>query len=117
MALVKRNEAGEIEAPTRTPSSDTSEVADPTSPEIVNFLFDGLTQEGDTDSWITADFSLARVVEDVVDVPIKKKLIEMTDFPIPAQHKLISRRGKRNDYAYLTEFFPADEDDDEELLA
>jgi len=56
------------------------------------------------------------VVEDVVDVLIKKKLIEITDFPIPAQQKLISRRGKRNDYGYLTELFPEDEED-EELFA
>jgi hypothetical protein len=28
------------------------------------------------------------VVEDVVDVLIKKKLIEITDFPIPAQQNL-----------------------------
>ncbi len=116
MAFIKRNQAGDIEAVTRAHSGDTPEVADPTSPEIVTFLFDGLSQDNAGESWITADLSLARVVEDVVDALIKKKLLEITDFPIPAQQKLISRRGKRNDYAYLTELFPAGEDDEEDLL-
>ena len=56
------------------------------------------------------------MVEDVVDVLIKKKLIEITDFQIPAQQKLISRRGKRKDFGYLTERFPAEEEDEEELV-
>ncbi|MBT3990682.1 MAG: hypothetical protein HOG95_18020 [Rhodospirillaceae bacterium] len=116
MAFVKRDETGAIEAITLTPTGDKPEVVDPTSGEVITFLFGGDPQEGAQESWITADLSLARVVEDVVDVLIKKKLIEITDFPIPAQQKLISRRGKRNDYGYLTELFPEDEED-EELFA
>ena len=117
MAFVKRDESGAIEAITLNPADDNSpEVVDPTSEEIITFLFGGTLDAGAQESWIAADLSLARVVEDVVDVLIKKKIIEITDFPIPAQQKLISRRGKRNDYGYLTELFPEDEDD-EELFA
>jgi hypothetical protein len=116
MAFVERDEDGQITAIFREPIGDRPEVVDPTSEEVITFLFGGDLDKGMQDSWITADLSLARVVEDVVDVLIKKKLIEITDFPIPAQQKLISRRGKRNDFGYLTELFPADEED-EELFA
>ncbi len=116
MTFVERDQDGQIKSISRDPVGDTPEVVDPTSSEVTTFLFGGDFKEGMQESWITADLSLARVVEDVVDVLIKKKLIEITDFPIPAQQKLISRRGKRNDYGYLTELFPEDEED-EELIA
>jgi hypothetical protein len=114
MAFITRDESGVVVAITNIPSGDTPEVVDPTSPDVIKFLFEGLEQDGDADNWITADLSLARVVEDVVDVLIKKKLINIIDFPIPAQQKLISRRGKCKDFGYITELFP--EEDDEELL-
>ena len=117
MAFVIRDQDGQISSIARDPVGDTPEVVDPTSAEVTTFLFGGDFKAGMTESWITADLSLARVVEDVVDVLIKKKLIEITDFPIPAQQKLISRRGKRKDFGYLTELFPEDEEDDEELIA
>lgn len=117
MTFIIRDGSGAIASISRTaPPEGEPEIVDPTSPEVTAFLFDGLDTDGPSENWISADLSLARVVEDVVDVLIKKKLIEITDFPIPAQQKLISRRGKRNGYSYITELFPAD-DDDEELLA
>jgi hypothetical protein len=116
MAFVKRDETGAIEAITIAPTGDRPEVVDPTASEVITFLFGGEMPEDSQESWIAADLSLARVVEDVVDVLIRKKLIEITDFPIPAQQKLISRRGKRNDYGYITELFP-EEEEDEELFA
>ncbi len=115
MAFVKRDDSGAIEAITREPSDDTPEVADPTLPEVVTFLFGYTLKDDVEESWITADLSLARVVEDIVDILIKKDLVKITDFPIPAQQKLVSRHGKRKDYNYITELFPEEENDDELL--
>ena len=52
------------------------------------------------------------MIEDLVDILIKKDVLEITDFPLQAQQKIIGRRGKRNDFGYLAQLFPSDEDDD-----
>ncbi len=115
MAYLERDSDGNIVAIVRETDAEKKELVDPTSKEVVEFLYGDSGVENIQDSWIAADLSLARVVEDLVDIMIKKDMLKITDFPITAQQKLISRRGKRMDYGYLTELFPEDEED--ELIA
>lgn len=42
------------------------------------------------------DASLARVVEDLIDILIDKSLIQFTDLPAAAQNKLLQRRQTRS---------------------
>lgn len=112
MAFIERDSEGNISAIVRENATPDKELANPKSKEIVEFLYGDLGVENFENSWLAADLSLARVVEDLVDIMIKKGMLEITDFPILAQQKLISRRGKRSDYEYLTELFPADDDDE-----
>ncbi len=62
-------------------------------------------------NWLSADLSLSRVIEDLVDILIKKELLEITDFLLQAQQKIIGWRGKRDDCGYLAQLFPSDDDD------
>ena len=41
------------------------------------------------------DDDMIRVVEDVIDLLIKKNLITLTDLPPAAQHKLVTRKRLR----------------------
>ena len=50
----------------------------------------------ETDGLQSSDQSLVRVIEDVIDVLIAKKLISFTDLPEAAQAKLLNRRDLRN---------------------
>lgn len=117
MAFVERDSEGKISAIVRKTASPKPEVADPLSPELMAFLIAGGLKDDYEENWMLADLALARVVEDLVDILMKKDLLKITDFPIQAQQKIISRRGKRNDFGYITQLFPDDGDDGDDLIA
>ena len=48
-----------------------------------------------------SDADTIRVIEDLVDVLIQKKLILLTDLPVPAQQKLTERQRIRNELNVL----------------
>ena len=49
--------------------------------------------------------NLARVIEDLIDVLIEKKVFMFTDLPEGAQQKLLERRGLRKEFAYVDDLF------------
>jgi hypothetical protein len=58
----------------------------------------------------SSDVETIRVIEDLVDVLIQKKLILLTDLPQAAQQKLSKRQGMRSDLHVLDDLM-VDEDD------
>lgn len=62
------------------------------------------------EEWIQSDLGLARVLEDLVDVLIEKKVIMFTDLPEGAQQKLLERRGLRKEFAYVDDLFGDEKD-------
>jgi hypothetical protein len=58
-----------------------------------------------------SDLALARVIEDLIEVLIDKKLIMFTDFPKGAQRKLLDRRGLRKEFDLVEDLFGEGEDD------
>ena len=66
---------------------------------------------GGGNEWMESDLALARVIEDLIEVLIDKKLIMFTDFPAGAQRKLLDRRGLRKEFDYMETLF-ADGDDE-----
>ncbi len=117
MAFVERDSDGKILAIVRETANPLPEQVDPGSKEVAEFLFGAGLAENLGENWLAADLSLSRVIEDLVDILIKKELLEITDFPLQAQQKIIGRRGKRNDFGYLAQLFPSDDDDDDALIA
>lgn len=45
-----------------------------------------------------SDLQMARVVEDLINILIEKNIIRFTDFPDPAQQKLMLRRELRGSF-------------------
>jgi len=63
-----------------------------------------------TDDWVQSDLQLSRVLEDLIELLIDKKLIMFTDFPAGAQKKLLERRGLRKEFSYVEDLFVGGED-------
>tara|TARA_R110000787_G_scaffold274979_1_gene383217 strand:+ start:61235 stop:61603 length:369 start_codon:yes stop_codon:yes gene_type:complete len=62
-----------------------------------------------TDEWVQSDLALARVMEDLIEILIDKKVMMFTDFPEGAQKKLLERRGFRKEFSYVEGLFGDDE--------
>ncbi|MTI10242.1 hypothetical protein [Curvivirga aplysinae] len=57
-----------------------------------------------------SDAAMSRIIEDLIDVLVKKNIINFTDLPLPAQKKLVSRQNLRRDLSALTNLV-SDQDD------
>ena len=62
------------------------------------------------DEWLQSDLALARVLEDLVQVLIEKKVLLFTDFPKGAQQKLLERRGMREEFSYVDQLFSEEDE-------
>lgn len=106
MPYVRRNSEGQITALFHNSESDAQEFLPQHSPEVARFLgvsadarlFNGLDEE------------LIRVVEDLIDVLIAKNILRLTDLPLPAQEKLLSRKRLRQELTHQqsTSFLDSD---------
>ncbi|WP_027469044.1 hypothetical protein [Deefgea rivuli] len=90
MFFVRRNASGEIMALSKEMTSGYSEQLDANHPEVLKFLSQSDEVFNDLDT------SLIRVIEDLVDVLIDKNVLRLTDLPLPAQEKLLSRKKVRS---------------------
>ncbi len=66
------------------------------------------------DDWVQSDLALARVMEDLIEILIDKKVLMFTDFPEGAQQKLLERRGFRKEFSYVEDLFVNDDFGDDE---
>ena len=73
-------------------SAEELELSDP---EVLEFLQHAKNELSSSDA------DTIRVIEDLVDVLIQKKLILLTDLPVPAQQKLTERQRIRNELNVL----------------
>jgi hypothetical protein len=62
------------------------------APEVLDFI-EELRRPDDV--LRDSDLSFVRVLEDVIDLLIERGVIRFTDLPLPAQTKLLQRRGHR----------------------
>lgn len=65
-------------------------------PDVIDFL----TRAGHDDSAKNLlddyDTEIPRIVEDLIDILIRNKLISFDEFPLEARHKMITRQYLRN---------------------
>jgi len=109
MPFVHRNEEGTILAVYEEQLEGTEEVAS-NDPALVAFIHKNIPPAALDDDWVSSDLALTRVMEDLIDILIEKKVIMFTDFPEGAQEKLLSRRGFRKEFSYVENLFGDDED-------
>ncbi len=86
---------------------------EPNDPALKVFIQQNIPTDGagGPEDWMQSDLGLARVIEDLIEVLIDKKLIMFTDFPEGAQKKLLDRRGLRKEFDLVEGLFGDGEDE------
>lgn len=97
MPYIQRNEQGKIFSLTMSGEA-TCEFLPVEHPEVLQFLA-GPTEEGENGTssleMLFSDLKLIRVIEDVIDLLIAKRVIIFSELPLPVQQKILQKKGKR----------------------
>ena len=95
MLYVKRDTAGNIIALNNKPEPGAQEQKSIMDDEILKFL----DKSVDTDPWVQllslSDISIIRILEDLIDLLIRKNVILFTELPEQAQAKIRERKMVR----------------------
>jgi hypothetical protein len=95
MLYIERNEDGAITAIHQAPSAKAKEQKSLMDEEVIKFL----GSEDKLDSWIKllslSDISIIRVLEDLIDLLVRKNVIMLTELPEEARDKLRERKRVR----------------------
>jgi hypothetical protein len=96
MPFVKRNLEQQIVGLSISQDNvaETVEFVPADSAEIQNFLAEHFLPI-QSQALVAEDIALVRVLEDVVDLLITRNFITFSDLPIPAQNKLLAKKGMR----------------------
>ncbi|NQZ31264.1 MAG: hypothetical protein HRU06_08295 [Oceanospirillaceae bacterium] len=95
MLYASRNVEGKIISISDAPSS-SSEAIDNNHPDVRKF-FSTHNEDFSPDSFLDdSDVKIARILDDLVDLLVKKNIIMFTELPSEAQKKLLSRRVVRS---------------------
>ncbi|WP_428608285.1 tryptophan synthase subunit beta like protein [Sedimenticola sp.] len=96
MPFAQRDKQGRIIALFSEPRAEAQEEIPASDEAVLAFLLSGNADRQETKSYLSqTDDEMIRVVEDVIDLLIKKNLILLTDLPDAAQRKLIMRKRLR----------------------
>lgn len=94
MPYVRRDASGRIIALQREMTPDAQERLPACHPEVAAFLDEGADGE-DVRYLNESDLELARVVEDLIQLLMDKRLILFTELPTAARDKLAARQRAR----------------------
>lgn len=92
MLYVLRDAAGEILSLHRTAVAGAHSIA-ADHPDVTAFL----GRSPDQQQFASLDAGLVRVLEDLIDVLIRRNVLNITDLPLEAQAKLFDRKHFRED--------------------
>ncbi len=107
MPFVHKDANGKIIAVYTEPVEGGVEVA-PGDPALIDFIQQNIPSLDTGEDWTQSDLELTRVIEDLIDVLIEKKVVLFTDFPEGAQKKLLERRGRRKEFDLVEDLFGDD---------
>ena len=97
MPYVLRDEDGQVVAVSEVPLNDDAEKLPPDDPEVLALLArTSDTELSEDEAFVHSDLGFIRVLEDLVEVLIRKGVISLSDLPGPAQDKLMQRRALRH---------------------
>ena len=99
MPYVERDQEGNICLLTGT-ANESGEFLPAEHPDVLRFLLiaPGPGQEQPDAArldMLFSDLKLIRVIEDVIDLLIAKRVIIFSELPLPVQQKILQKRGKR----------------------
>jgi hypothetical protein len=97
MPYVRRNAEGSPASLHRQPEADADEFLPDDHPEVLAFVGQdsSAADAGAGAAFAQLDADFIRVLEDLIDVLIRGKVINITDLPMQARQKLYSRKGHR----------------------
>ena len=97
MPYVLRDQDGQVVAVSEVPLSDDAEELPPDDPEVLALLArTSDTELSEDEAFVHSDLGFIRVLEDLVEVLIRKGIISLSDLPGSAQDKLMQRRALRH---------------------
>lgn len=97
MLYIERDETGAITAIRRGEAQESArEVASLLDEEVQNFLRTSGDPKPLVQLLLTSDTAMGRVVEDLIDLLINRKIILFTDLPAEARDKILTRRQLRS---------------------
>lgn len=96
MPYVTRDVTGKVVAVSELAESPNAELVPAEHPDMVEFMARMTRGEDAGARFMASDLALIRVLEDVVEVLVTKRLIALTDLPAAAQDKLLERRSLRS---------------------
>ncbi|NFV81440.1 hypothetical protein [Magnetospirillum aberrantis] len=97
MPYVVRDQDGQVVAVAEVPLSEDAEEVPIDHPEVLALLSRACAADladGD-EAFVNSDLSFIRVLEDLIEVLIRRGVIALSDLPGPAQDKLMQRRALR----------------------
>ena len=95
MLYIERDKDGKIIALHNTPDPNAGEQKSIMDEEILDFLNGNVDTDPDIQFLALSDMGIIRILEDLIDVLIRKNLILFTDLPEDAQAKIRERRRVR----------------------
>jgi len=95
MPYARRDAAGRVIALTLEPETGDEELLDVGHPDVVAFLRGETAAPAQKVRLSTMDADMARVVEDLIDILVQRRVLMFTDLPPAAQRKLLERRRLR----------------------
>lgn len=102
MPYVLQNDAGKILALYDKQEDINAQWLDDNAPDVISFKQSLVNSTQAEQALAASDMELIRVLEDIVDLLIKKQIFVFTDLPEFAQAKLSKRRKVRSDMLSLT---------------
>jgi len=110
MPYVLKDDAGKILALYEQQEDINAQWLDENAPAVISFKQGGLDSAKAVQQLVASDMELIRVLEDVVELLIKKQIFVFTDLPDFAQAKLSKRQKMRSDMVSLTSLIGSDDD-------
>jgi hypothetical protein len=116
MPFVKRDAAGRVTSLHREQDSQGLQYLPLDHPDVLGFLEPiGERRHQGRGALLQSDLDTIRVFEDLADILITKRIVALTDFPPPAQEKLMRRRRLRSSLSPITDALGVPSDDEEML--
>ncbi len=95
MLYIKRDANGAILAVSRSVSPEFPEAMELDNRELQSFLSSSEISDLAKNWLVTSDADMVRGIEDVIEVLLKKNILQFTELPGPTQDKLLQRKRMR----------------------
>ena len=108
MPFIRRDATGSIVEARDAPTGDVIEFLEADDPEIARFASRQGGKAQIREQLTVSDSDMVRVIEDVIEVLIRKRVIDQADLPDPVHAKLARRRELRKTMSTLSRLMVED---------